>query len=261
VPILRLALLLCLVPLPSRAEEGRETARRLVREGNTLIGRGSCASALDRFQRAKTAYPASFKVEVNIGTALECLGRTAEATARFELFLDRADAGHPMTGNVRSKVTALRARVGRIAATCPGAAPGRVIVDGVESPLGGRAYVEPGSRRVVIVCGTLRRTEVVQLDAGMERELRLAAPAPQPPVKPEPGPASRVHATPRHAVAPLPAPPPSVPAPRRTPVYKRWWFWSVLGAVVVGATVGVVAATTGGSDRMPRGEVGHISID
>lgn len=39
-------------------------------------------------------------------------------------------------------------------------------------------------------------------------------------------------------------PRPSPPAP--TPVYRRWWFWTVLGAVVVGGIAGAVLAPRGG---------------
>jgi hypothetical protein len=260
-PILRLAFLLCLIPQVSRAED-RDAALRLVREGNALVGRGNCTSALDRFQRAKAAFPASHKVEVNIGTALECLGRVAEATAHFELFLEHVDAGHAMFGSVRAKVMALRARTGRIAVRCPGVLPGRVIVDGVESPLAGRAYAEPGSHRIVVVCGALRRTEEMQLAAGAQREVQVLSPASQP--RPSPTPASRPSVGLTSSASSL-TPPPPVVTPTRSiptrPFYKRWWFWSIVGVAVVGATVGVVAATTGGSDRMPRGEMGHISVD
>jgi curli biogenesis system outer membrane secretion channel CsgG len=38
-----------------------------------------------------------------------------------------------------------------------------------------------------------------------------------------------------------------------TPIYKKWWFWTVVGAVAVGGTVGAVAATTGGDDRVATG--------
>lgn len=36
------------------------------------------------------------------------------------------------------------------------------------------------------------------------------------------------------------------------PFYKTWWFWSVVGAVVVGSTA-AIAATTGGDDWVPTG--------
>ncbi len=68
---------------------------------------------------------------------------------------------------------------------------------------------------------------------------------------------------PASAAAP-PRPPPLVedpvppPRPARTPIYKRWWFWSLIGAAVVGGTVGAIAATTGGSSRMPSGPSGEF---
>jgi hypothetical protein len=38
-------------------------------------------------------------------------------------------------------------------------------------------------------------------------------------------------------------------APASVPVYKRWWFWTLIGVAVVGGTVGgVVAATSGGGE-------------
>lgn len=37
--------------------------------------------------------------------------------------------------------------------------------------------------------------------------------------------------------------PPQPPQPS-TPVYKRWWFWTLVGAVVVGGTVGAVLGAT-----------------
>ena len=42
---------------------------------------------------------------------------------------------------------------------------------------------------------------------------------------------------------------PAKPPTRKlsVPVYKRWWFWTVIGAVVVGGTVGVVAGTQSGT--------------
>ena len=54
--------------------------------------------------------------------------------------------------------------------------------------------------------------------------------------------------------APAPAPPPeaslvaTTPAPpaAAAPVYKRWWLWTAVGAVVVAAVVGAVVASSKG---------------
>jgi hypothetical protein len=50
------------------------------------------------------------------------------------------------------------------------------------------------------------------------------------------------------------------PAPAAaTPFYETWWFWTAVGVVVVGTTVGVVAATAG-SEASPAGGV-TFSVD
>jgi tetratricopeptide (TPR) repeat protein len=44
-------------------------------------------------------------------------------------------------------------------------------------------------------------------------------------------------------------PPPPRPPPPSTPVYKRWWFWTIVGTLVVGGTVGAVLGATLGGER------------
>ncbi|MCC7537752.1 MAG: PEGA domain-containing protein [Deltaproteobacteria bacterium] len=34
-------------------------------------------------------------------------------------------------------------------------------------------------------------------------------------------------------------------------IYERWWFWTAVGVVAVGTTIGIVAAASGGDDRTP----------
>lgn len=90
----------------------------------------------------------------------------------------------------------------------------------------------------------------------------LGPPAPaEPPRAAEPGP----------SLAPPPPPPPpltgdsaSAPtvdvsaapeaAPAEQPIYKKWWLWTAVGVVVVGATVGILAASSGGDrPKCPAG--------
>lgn len=61
------------------------------------------------------------------------------------------------------------------------------------------------------------------------------------PTPPPPAPAPPAAATPEVVVA---APPPSTGAPRA--FYTRWWFWTAVGAVAVGATVTAIALSRGG---------------
>ncbi len=45
-----------------------------------------------------------------------------------------------------------------------------------------------------------------------------------------------------------------------TPVYKKWWFWTIIGAVVVGggAATGVYFATRPGDPAMPNSSLGVL---
>ena len=82
-------------------------------------------------------------------------------------------------------------------------------------------------------------------------------PPPDAPAPVEPAPVKPTPVEPAPAANLVPAPPEqpaSPPEDQSVPIYKKWWFWTVIGAVVVGVTVGgVVAATTGGDDRVPEG--------
>jgi tetratricopeptide (TPR) repeat protein len=64
------------------------------------------------------------------------------------------------------------------------------------------------------------------------------APKPMADEKPAPTPTPVVETTP----APPPSTTPDRPAP--TPVYKKWWLWTIVGVVVAGGVVGGVLAAT-----------------
>jgi tetratricopeptide (TPR) repeat protein len=80
----------------------------------------------------------------------------------------------------------------------------------------------------------------------MKRQREAAAVAPPPTTAPPPGPI--VTTAPVEPVAPPPVsltltqPPSTTPAtPEETPAYKKWWFWTVIGGVVLGG-LGIAAA-------------------
>jgi iron complex outermembrane receptor protein len=78
------------------------------------------------------------------------------------------------------------------------------------------------------------RREVESRIQDLERQIATA-----PPPKPEPAPAPNL--TPPAAIEPAPAAVVSTskPAPAHTPVYEKWWLWTVVGVVVAGAAVGI----------------------
>jgi hypothetical protein len=94
-------------------------------------------------------------------------------------------------------------------------------------------------------------------DLKHQREAAAVAPPPAPPVQPLPPavttPADSPVVTPLPSASATPAattslaltaPPPSNPPAHdeSSPVYTKWWFWTIIGAVIVGG-VGVAAAT------------------
>jgi tetratricopeptide (TPR) repeat protein len=53
------------------------------------------------------------------------------------------------------------------------------------------------------------------------------------------------------------ATPPASRADRTTPLYKKWWLWTIVGVVVVGAVVGgTVAATASSGKWSTTGDIG-----
>jgi tetratricopeptide (TPR) repeat protein len=54
---------------------------------------------------------------------------------------------------------------------------------------------------------------------------------------------------------------PTKPPPPEEPpsIYRRWWFWALVGVVVVGATAGgVVLGTSSGGEVLPGGSLGTV---
>jgi tetratricopeptide (TPR) repeat protein len=84
------------------------------------------------------------------------------------------------------------------------------------------------------------RREVEGRISDLERQIATAPPPkpePTPPPKPEPPPNLTAPAAIEPASTTVVAT--SKPAPARTPVYKKWWLWTVVGVVVAGAAVGI----------------------
>ena len=252
------ALLLMLAPLQASADqEASERAKALFSEGNTQFEKGAFSAALAKFQQANRLMP-SIQILLNIALTQEKLEQWVAAADTFEAFLARVDkAAYP--GKVKAvgaKLTRLRGKVASITLLCgvPGAT---VKVEGKEvgaTPLKQRHYREPGSFQLeVSKDGHQTFYATLKLDAGQHRELQVELKPVPTASAPEPAPAAAVK----------PAEPETVPtSDEARPIYKKWWFWTIIGAVVVGATTtGVVATQTGGSDRLPAGELGSRSMN
>jgi tetratricopeptide (TPR) repeat protein len=98
-----------------------------------------------------------------------------------------------------------------------------------------------------------RQEEAPEITEGNEQEPVEAEPPPTPALEPT----SELDAT---SVAATPPPEPPVQETRR-PVYRSWWFWTILGVVVAGAVVGgTVGGLYASSPEVvdPSGSVGTV---
>ena len=83
---------------------------------------------------------------------------------------------------------------------------------------------------------------IKDLESSLADEAIPAPPPPEPlPTAPQPAP------TPPSLVAQPTPPPAESPARGEQPIYKKWWFWTIIGAVAVGGGVGAYLATRSSS--------------
>lgn len=142
---------LVLLACPAMAGPGKQGAQRLFREGNELFQRGDYQGALQRFRQAKALYP-SYKIDLNIGSTLNALGRLTEAAAYYDLFLRQAARRAPaeIITAARGSLDELQGKLAQVMLDCPGKA--MVEVDGHEvghTPLEQPIYLVPGRHRIV----------------------------------------------------------------------------------------------------------------
>jgi tetratricopeptide (TPR) repeat protein len=195
-------LVLLALPRPALADAaGDKLAHAYLLTARDAFQKGHIEEALNQFTEA---YRASGRpaFHYNIGICLERLGRTEEAIAAFQRYL--AEEPHPTDArSVRERIETLRAK---LRAQRPPATP-------AASP-------------------------------------PTPAASPPTPAAPPPTPAAPPAASPTGAVAAPPSPAPAAavalePEPltvrpaTHTPIYKKWWLWTAVGAAAVAVAVGV----------------------
>jgi tetratricopeptide (TPR) repeat protein len=127
-----------------------EQARELFREANQLFARKMFLDALQKYRQARALYP-SYKIDLNIGSTLDAMGRRTEAALYFERFLTQsASAPQEIISAAKERLTQLRGKLGRVRVTSvlDGAT---VLADGVSvgtTPLDTPVYLEPGRHRL-----------------------------------------------------------------------------------------------------------------
>ncbi len=175
----------------------------------------------------------------NLGLAHRALGHHQQAIESFERYL--ADAGADVAparlAAVQQAVSQLRAEL--VTVTCevrPEAF--HVAVDGRDIRVSETRFtLDPGAHSIVVSADEHRPER---------REVRLA-----------PGERYTLHTTLEAAPRATPHPPVVPVTPEARPITSQWWFWTVIGAVVVGGVATTLALTL----RETEGPVPGTQVD
>lgn len=223
-------------------------ARALFQQGLELVEAGAWAAAAERFERAHTLR-ASPVIAYNLASAWGHLGRLVAATELLEATLHQDVSDERLEALLRERLANFRPQLARLTIRLEGAQDVRVVLDGQEldtARLGVALPVDPGLRRVEARRGEHTvAAERVDLAPGGARQVTLrVAFAPALAITPE-VPSSAVPSSAVPSLLMVPEVTTSADAPKR--LVERWWFWTLVGVVVVGATVSVAVAGRGGS--------------
>lgn len=218
-----------------------------IRAGVQEYERGNWVEAIELFRRAHALDP-SARTHRGLGLSYFEARRYALAVQHLQAAL--ADKRRPLTKPQRKEVGAALARsralVGEVALTMtPDDA--LVLVDGRALERGERTLaLDAGSHKLEVSkqgYATQRRTVDVageqHLDLRIELELERAPAAPAPALPTPEQTAQQAPAT-ANGEAVTTGDEPS------KPVTQRWWFWTGIGAVVVGGTAVALAVALGG---------------
>ncbi len=236
------ALLIALAAGGAHADN-KEAARASYIEGTRLYDLADFNAALEAFKKAYLNYeePAFL---FNIAQCYRSLGNKPEAVRFYRTFLRKVPQA-PNRDEVLKIIANLEQQIAQDHASRvepptgmlpPATKPGeKPMAERIEKPAGERVAVERPVERQPVVERPVERPIVVEHP--VERPIVVEHPVVERPVE----------------VAPIDT------APQRTPVYRRWWLWTIVAAVVVvGVAVGVgVALSSSPAKFSPTlGEIG-----
>jgi hypothetical protein len=210
--------------------------------------RGVAEAQAERFASAAAAFEQSYGLNpttvalYNLASATSRTGRLRQAITAYERYLREGGATLPAERVRLVEANLIRLR-GELATVVLRVVPVDVAVevDGrVETPAEGRLQLDPGAHVVTLTAAghTPLRQEITLTAAGTQVvEARLA---PLPVAEPTPPVVAVVPPPPvaRPVLTPHPA---EAPRASSTPITARWWFWTGLGVVVLGAALGAMA--------------------
>lgn len=217
----------------------QEPAAATSQDGETAFTAGRYEDALAKFREALEKSQAP-EILFHLGQTYAKLVRPVEALDHFERFLAAgAKSDARMQKEARAQAQVLVAQVGEITVRAKDGTP--VSVDGHEvgkTPLA-PFRVAAGIRKVAL--GT--HQETVRVGGG--GHVTVGPP-------PEPGETPAMLAVTPSAVPASSTPIDAAPAePQSESLVQKWWFWTAVGVVAVGATAGILLATGGETAAEP----------
>lgn len=211
-------------------------ARSLFSEGVSLADAGDWAMAADRFERAYKLR-ASPVIAFNLAGAWSRTGRLVEATELLRSITRDDQAPEGLIQSAQGQLKELLPQLSHLTVVVEGAKPGlEVHVDGTVLPTvawGVAAPADPGEHTVEIrAAGAAVDRRQVVLVAGDSKTITFDL-------------APRV-ATPAQAASTVAATTSNVRVDSsEQPLYKKWWLWTAVGAVVVAGVLTAVLASGG----------------
>jgi hypothetical protein len=237
-----------------------DARRELIQRGVAARDGGNHAAALDLFERAGTIEMRP-GLRLSIAQEQQVLGRTRAACESASQCVSELQStlGSPESARIMPACAELAAQ------TCTAVARIRVVLaqslaEGESLVVGGRpvtvtegavtVFVDAGSVRVELFrTGQVALSQSVDAHAGAMATVSLenGGSAHVAPTQPVPSvPTQRMLPTALSTTGSSPvsntAPPPATPRSARSPITGQWWFWTLVSAVVIGGTMGGLAA-------------------
>lgn len=223
-------------PAPARAQDARSAAHEHFDRGMAASNDQRFAEAVTEFEKAYELWP-DYRVLYNIAKVRATLGRSAEAVAAFEAYLDKGGAEVPAARQQEVR-EAMQAQLTHVATIDVRVSPAgaEVRVDGQlvgRSPLAAPVRVTEGKHTLeALLAGRAPQLREVEVPGASRLAVELTFPPPAPEALP--------------AVAP-----PAVVARDRAPDPRRGWRavgYGVAGAGLVAAIAGAVVAYGAAND-------------
>jgi tetratricopeptide (TPR) repeat protein len=210
--------------IAAEGADAKSRANALLAEARGLYERGEYGDALGRLNQAYALFPSRL-ILFNFGQVNRALLRDVEAIDAFERFLSEGPDNNPdLRREAELNLIELSRRVGMIEI---GADVDRaeVHVDGTfvgTTPLKQRVRVVPGRHLILVqpADDAIPFVGRVEVAAGETARVQTKIGRPTPPM-----------------ITAAPTPPP-------TPIYRKWWLWTAIGIVLLGAVITTLAITS-----------------